>query len=128
VPRVPALLGTLIGIAFSFLNPLWLGYIVALIVALVICGLFGLRNSSRLAGVTVTIVMLVRSGAYMGLAIDRVSEVVLGLVVALAVTTFVFPDRARLRLHDGLAHRAARALLSNRTGAPRAKGGFMEWD
>ena len=31
------------------------------------------------------------------------SEVVLGIVVALAVTTLVFPDRARLRLRDGLA-------------------------
>ena len=47
--------------------------------------------------------MLVRGGASLGLALERVSEVALGIVVALAVTAFVFPDRARLRLRDGLA-------------------------
>ena len=44
-----------------------------------------------------------REGSRWGLALDRVSEVILGIVVALAVTTFVLPDRARLRLRDGLA-------------------------
>jgi hypothetical protein len=44
-----------------------------------------------------------KTGPRWSLALDRVSEVVLGIVVALAVTTLVFPDRARLRLRDGLA-------------------------
>jgi len=102
------LLGTLIGAAFGFSFALfgslpW-NYILAVLAAMILCGLLGLRNSSRLAGVTITIVMLVeKTGPRWSLAMDRVSEVVLGIVVALAVTTLVFPDRARLRLRDGLA-------------------------
>ena len=102
------LLGTLIGAAlgfsFSLMRPLLLSYILAVLTAVIVCGMLGLRNSSRLAGVTITIVMLVhKEGSHWGLAITRVSEVLLGIVVALAVTTLVFPDRARLRLREGLA-------------------------
>lgn len=102
------LLGTLIGAAlgflFSLMDPLWLSYILALLAAVILCGLLNLRNSSRLAGVTVTIVMLVhKDGPRWGLAFDRTEEVLLGIVVALTVSTLVFPDRARLRLRDGLA-------------------------
>ena len=102
------LLGTLIGAAFGFafsiFGTLPWNYILAVLAAMIVCGLLGLRNSSRLAGVTVPIVMLVqKTGPRWSLALDRVSEVVLGIVVALAVTTLVFPDRARLRLRDGLA-------------------------
>jgi uncharacterized membrane protein YccC len=102
------LLGTLIGAAlgfsFSLFGPLLLSYVLALLAAVILCGLLGLRNSSRLAAVTITIVMLVhREGSRWGLALDRVGEVLLGIVVALAVTTLVLPDRARLRLRDGLA-------------------------
>ena len=101
------LLGTLIGAAlgfsFSLMGPLLLSYILAVLTAVIVCGMLGLRNSSRLAGVTITIVMLVhKEGSHWGLAITRVSEVLLGIVVALAVTTLVFPDRARLRLREGL--------------------------
>jgi uncharacterized membrane protein YccC len=101
------ILGTLIGAAFGFSFSLfgalpW-NYIGALLAAVILCGLLGLRNSSRLAGVTITIVMLVqKAGSRWGLALDRVGEVMLGIVVALAVSTFVFPDRARVRLRDGL--------------------------
>lgn len=102
------MLGTLIGAAlgfgFSLFGPPALSYILALLVAIVACGLMELRNSSRLACVTITIVMLVhKEGSRWGLALDRVVEVILGIVVALAVTTLVLPDRARLRLRDGLA-------------------------
>ncbi len=102
------LLGTLIGAAlgfsFSTFGALPWNYIFAVLVAIIVCGLLGLRNSSRLAGVTITIIMLVqKEGPRWGLAVDRVGEVILGIVVALAVTTLVFPDRARLRLRDGLA-------------------------
>jgi uncharacterized membrane protein YccC len=102
------ILGTLIGAAFGFSFSLfgvlpW-NYILAVLAAMVVCGLLGLRNSSRLAGVTITIVMLVqKTGPRWSLALDRVGQVVLGIVVALAVTTLVLPDRARLRLRDGLA-------------------------
>jgi Fusaric acid resistance protein family len=102
------LLGTVIGavlaFGFSLFGPPVVSYVLALLAAIIVCGLLGLRNSSRLACVTITIVMLVhREGSRWGLALDRVSEVILGIVVALAVTTLVLPDRARLRLRDGLA-------------------------
>jgi uncharacterized membrane protein YccC len=49
-------------------------------------------------------VMLVqKTGSHWTVALDRVGEVFLGIVVALLVSTLVFPDRARLRLRDGLA-------------------------
>jgi uncharacterized membrane protein YccC len=101
-------LGTLIGAAFGFSFSLfgalpW-NYILAVLAAMIVCGLLGLRNSSRLAGVTITIVMLVQTtGPRWNLALDRVCQVMLGIVVALAVTTLVLPDHARLRLRDGLA-------------------------
>ncbi|MGC2613245.1 MAG: FUSC family protein [Terracidiphilus sp.] len=102
------ILGTLIGAAFGFAFSLYgtlpWNFILAVISAVILCGLLGLRNSSRLAGVTIAIVMLVQStGAHWLLALHRVGEVFFGIVVAVAVATLVFPDRARLRLRDGLA-------------------------
>jgi uncharacterized membrane protein YccC len=44
-----------------------------------------------------------RTDSHWLLALHRVGEVFLGIVVAIAVSTLVFPDRARLRLRDGLA-------------------------
>jgi uncharacterized membrane protein YccC len=97
-------IGGVFGLSFSLFGMLPWNYILAVLAAMIVCGLLGLRNSSRLAGVTVTIVMLVeKSGPRWTLALDRVGEVLLGIVVALAVTTLVLPDRARLRLRDGLA-------------------------
>jgi uncharacterized membrane protein YccC len=100
-------LGTLIGAAFGFSFSLFWSlpwnYILALIAAMTVCGLLGFRSSSRLAGVTITIVMLVQNASsHWAIALDRVSQVILGIIVALLVSTFVFPDRARLRLRDGL--------------------------
>ncbi len=98
------LIGAMLGFSFSLFGTLPWNYILAVLAAVIVCGLLGLRSSSRLAGVTITIVMLVeQTGPRWSLALDRVMEVVLGIVVALAVTTLVFPDRARLRLRDGLA-------------------------
>lgn len=98
------LIGAVLGFSFSLFGTLPWNYILAVLAAVIVCGLLGLRSSSRLAGVTITIVMLVeKTGPRWSLALDRVMEVVLGIVVALAVTTLVFPDRARLRLRDGLA-------------------------
>ncbi|MGA8742587.1 MAG: FUSC family protein [Terracidiphilus sp.] len=102
------ILGTIIGAAFGFAFSLfgalpW-NFILAALCAFILCGLLGLRNSSRLAGVTIAIVMLVHStGSHWLLALHRVGEVFLGIIVAIAVSTLVFPDRARLRLRDGLA-------------------------
>ena len=100
-------LGTVIGAAFGFTFSLfgsipW-NYLLALVSAIAVCGFLGFRTSGRLAAVTVTIIMLVHAGSHWSLALDRVFQVLLGIVVALAVSTLIFPDRARLRLRDGLA-------------------------
>ena len=97
------LIGTVLGFAFTLVGTLPWNYILAVLAAVIVCGLLGLRGSSRLAGVTITIVMLVNTGSHWTLALDRVMEVFLGILVAVAISTLVFPDRARLRLRDGLA-------------------------
>src|ERR1035438_10294246 len=98
------LIGAVLGFSFSLFGVLPWNYVLAVLAAVIVCGLLGLRSSSRLAGVTITIIMLVHAaGPRWDLALVRVGEVMLGIVVALAVTTLVFPDRARLRLRDGLA-------------------------
>jgi len=97
------IIGAIIGFSFSLVGSLPWNYVLAIFAAIVICGLFGFRSSSRLAGVTITLVMLVQSSSHKAIAFDRVMQVLLGIVVAIAVTTLVFPDRARLALRDGLA-------------------------
>lgn len=96
-------IGALLGFTFAQIGVLPWNYILAVVTAVIVCGLLGLRSSSRLAGITISIVMLVKTGSHWTLALDRVMEVFLGVVVAIAVSTLVFPDRARLRLRDGLA-------------------------
>src|SRR5271157_6301682 len=81
------LIGAVFGFSFSLFGALPWNYILAVFAAIILCGLLGLRSSSRLAGVTITIVMLVRTGSHWTVALDRASEVLLGIVVALAVTT-----------------------------------------
>jgi uncharacterized membrane protein YccC len=119
------LIGALFGFSFSLFGVLPWNYVLAVLAAVIVCGLLGLRSSSRLAGVTITIIMLVeKAGSRRDLALDRVSEVLLGIVVALAVTTLVLPDRARLRLRDGLAQEFLvlgaffEAVLQGFRGAP----------
>jgi uncharacterized membrane protein YccC len=85
------LIGAVLGFSFSLFGPLIVSYILALLAAVLISGKLGFRNSSRLACVTITIIMLVhQQGPRWGLAIDRVGEVLLGIIVALAVTAFAF--------------------------------------
>src|SRR5271165_5446398 len=100
-------IGTAIGAVLGFIASPWRRhpavYAATILVALVLCGLLNLKNSSRLAGVTITIVMLVeRSGSHWTIALDRVMEVVLGIVVALAVSLLVLPRCARQNLRTGL--------------------------
>jgi uncharacterized membrane protein YccC len=98
------LIGAVLGFAFSLFGSLPWNFILAVFFAVIVSGLFNLRNSSRLAGVTIAIIMLVpKAGPRWYMALDRVGEVLLGIVVALAVTTLILPDRARLWLRDGLA-------------------------
>jgi hypothetical protein len=132
------ILGTVIGAAFGFSFSLfgelpW-NYIAAVFAAVALCGLLGFRSSSRLAGVTITIVMLVQSSSHKAIALDRVLQVVLGIVVAVAVTTLVLPDRARLRLRDGLAQEFLvlgaffEAILEGFRGAPAENLGALRQD
>lgn len=101
------LIGTLIGAGFGAVfsllgEGLWV-YLLAVVAAMVTCSLLGLKNSSRLAAVTVTILMLVhRTGSNWTLPLHRVIEVLLGIVVALAISTLVLPSRAGARLREGL--------------------------
>src|SRR5215472_13537067 len=97
------MIGAILGFAFTLEGALPWNYVLAVFSAIVICGLLGFRSSSRLAGVTITIVMLVQSSSHKAIAFDRVLQVVLGILVAVLVSTLVFPDRARLALRDGLA-------------------------
>ena len=102
------LIGTLIGAAFgatfSFAGTGIWPYLAAVIISMTTCSLLGLKNSSRLAGVTVTILMLVhRTGSNWTMPLHRTLEVLLGIIVALAISTLVLPSRAKLRLRDGLA-------------------------
>ncbi len=97
-------IGAIFGFSFSLFGTLPWNYIFAVLAAITLCGLIGFKSSSRLAGVTITIVMLVQQGgSHWTIALDRVLQVLFGILVALAVSTFIFPDRARLRLRDGLA-------------------------
>ena len=101
---IGTLIGAAFGAAFSFLGDGIFPYILAVIAAMTACSLLGLKNSSRLAGVTVSILMLVHHGGSSWiLPLHRVLEVLLGIIVALVVSTLVFPTRARTRLRDSLA-------------------------
>lgn len=100
---VGTLIGAAFGFAFSLFGALPWNFALAVFLAVVLCGLLGFRSSSRLAGVTIAIVMLVQSSSHKAIALDRVLQVLFGIIVALVVTTLVLPDRARLGLRDGLA-------------------------
>ena len=101
---IGTLIGAAFGGAFSLLGTGLGPYLLAVITAMVTCSLLGLKNSSRLAAVTVTILMLVhRTGSNWTLPLHRVLEVMLGIVIALGISTLVLPSRARHRLKDGLA-------------------------
>ena len=121
-------IGALFGFSFTLFGALPWNYILAVLAAVIVCGLLGLRSSSRLAGVTITIVMLVqKGGSNWTIALDRVMEVFLGIVVALAISTLVYPDRARLRLRDWLAQEFLvlgaffEGILEGFRGAPAEK-------
>jgi len=75
----------------------------ALTMTVLVCAFLRLLNSYRLAGVTVAIVMLVgRADEPWIVALHRFLEVSLGVVVALLVSVFIWPSRARKNLHNGI--------------------------
>lgn len=102
-------IGTAIGASLGFLGSLigpqpFLMYGITILIGILLCGALNLKTSSRLTGVTITIVMMVqRNGSHWIIALDRFFEVVLGIVVAIIVSVLVFPTRAREHLRDSLA-------------------------
>src|SRR6202041_1692394 len=65
------LIGALFGFSFSFFGALPWNYILAVPAGMTVCGLLGFRSSSRMAGVTSTIVMLVQNiSSHWALALD----------------------------------------------------------
>jgi uncharacterized membrane protein YccC len=81
-------IGAIVGAAFCFLagpRLLWFG--LAVTVTVLICEVLGLRESYRLACVTVAIVMLIsNAGPPWPAAVHRFLEVALGIVIALALS------------------------------------------
>jgi len=122
------IIGALFGFAFSLFGALPWNFLLALLASTIVCGLLGFKSSSRLAGVTVTIVMVVqKTGSHWTVALNRVIEVLLGIAIALAVSTLILPDRARFRLREGLAQEYLllgslfEAILQGFRGAPAAQ-------
>jgi len=126
------IIGALCGFGFSLFGVMPWNFVLALLASTILCGLLGFKNSSRLAGVTVTIVMVVqKSGSHWTVPLNRVIEVLLGIVVALAVSTLILPDRARIQLREGLAQELLllgalfEAILQGFRGAPAAQLGDL---
>jgi uncharacterized membrane protein YccC len=82
-------------------NVLWLGTGVA--ATLLVCSWLGLRESLRLAGITLALVMLtgVDTNPWT-LAGVRFADVVIGIVCALLIQTFLWPARAGAELRQEL--------------------------
>lgn len=102
------LFGTALGAVLGWAASPWghypLAFALTLLAGMLICALLRWRNSARLAGVTIAIVMLAqRGGSSWRTAADRFFEVSLGILVALAVSVLVLPQRARKHLRQGLA-------------------------
>ncbi len=98
-------IGAFVGAAFVALwGPSIPAFGVAVTITVLICAFLGLLDSYRLAGATVAIVTLLsRPGVSWIVALHRFLEVSLGVVVALLVTVFIWPARARKNLRQGIA-------------------------
>lgn len=100
-------IGALLGFLGSLVGPQPEIYGLTVLIAMVLCGLLNLKESSRLAGVTITIVMMVQQHgprlSHWNIALNRFLEVLIGIVVALLVSALVLPRRAREHLREGLA-------------------------
>jgi uncharacterized membrane protein YgaE (UPF0421/DUF939 family) len=93
------LIGTAIGAALGWgASYVWRGhylvYGLALMLCLLACSTLKFEKAGRLAGVALTIIALIKfDGGPAQAALARFLEVSLGIVVALAVTLLVFPER-----------------------------------
>ena len=102
------LFGTAVGAVLGWAASPWghypLAFALTVLAGALICALLRWKNSARLAGVTICIVMLAHAGSSnWRIAVDRFFEVSLGILVALAVSVLVLPQRARRQLRQGLA-------------------------
>jgi uncharacterized membrane protein YgaE (UPF0421/DUF939 family) len=93
------LIGTAIGAALGWATSyVWhdhyLLYGLAVLVCLLVCSTLEFEKAGRLAAVALTIIILIKEeGGPAKAALSRFLEVGLGIVVALAVTLLVFPQR-----------------------------------
>jgi uncharacterized membrane protein YccC len=101
--------GALTGALFTGLlgvNVVWLG--AAVCATLLVCSWLRLRESQRLAGVTLVLVMLFGQGANpWAVAGQRFLDVVLGILSALLTQTFVWPAWAGAELRQELGRALA---------------------
>jgi uncharacterized membrane protein YccC len=95
---IGAIIGGLVGImAAALVHDLFPAYALALLVGMTLCWMLDLGAAGRIAGVTVTIVMLVpHEGTFLQFALFRLGEVVLGATAALLVTRLSAPIERRL--------------------------------
>lgn len=95
---IGAIIGGLVGImAAALVHDLFPAYALALLVGMTLCWMLDLGAAGRIAGVTVTIVMLVpHEGTFLQFALFRLGEVVLGATAALLVTRLSTPIERRL--------------------------------
>lgn len=95
---VGAIIGGLVGMAAAALvHAPFPAYALALLVAMMLCWMLDLGAAGRIAGVTVSIVMLVpHEGTFLQFALFRLGEVVLGATAALLVTRLGAPLERRL--------------------------------
>src|ERR1700760_3817527 len=103
------LIGTAIGAVLGWATSyIWHGHYVvyglAVMLCLLACSMLKFEKAGRLAGVALTIIVLIQLDGGPGrAALARFLEVSLGIVVALAVTLLVFPERPAELAH-GASH------------------------
>ena len=88
-------IGALLGWGTSYVwHGHYLLYGLAVLICLLVCSTLEFEKAGRLAGVALTIIVLIQiDGGPGAAALARFLEVGLGIVVALAVTLLVFPRR-----------------------------------
>jgi uncharacterized membrane protein YccC len=88
--------GALLGWGTSYVwHGHYLLYGIAVLICLLICSTLEFEKAGRLAGVALTIIVLIKiDGGPGAAALARFLEVSLGIVVAMAVTLLVFPQRS----------------------------------
>jgi uncharacterized membrane protein YgaE (UPF0421/DUF939 family) len=103
------LIGTAIGALFGWATfHVWHGYHLvyglAVMLCLLVCSTLEFEKAGRLASVALTIIVLIKiDGGPAQAALARFLEVGLGIIVALAVTLLVFPQRPA-EYADGASH------------------------